>query len=456
MKIRENRFLYVALAGLIALSMSIFAACEGPTGPAGPAGPEGPPGPPGGPGNAGGAVDFTNFLPAPVADALDVFPRVNLVTPTELRALMAQHEAGDIHLVILAGGIRGAPNNDFALAGSVNVEFDGTGGSGEADAWFNINNLGGLAGNWAQPWLPLPGTIGNRKGINDHRGAMTSVENILARAGARADSHIAIASRTALGLNNIGRLAWILNIYGIEHIHLLNGGLDAMYAAYPVADNSGLYIAGGTPLPDTPAAGHTFTAVDYRTGRQEIGILGVLGAINHPDWVILDTRSPTGFENRVRLAGDNVFSFEWTQVHQGNVLRPASELAAIEIRGTGTLDPATNLDQPGTSQTLAEVIDGKKIIVFCLGAGRSSAVWTVLSSVLGGHDGVYNWDGSTRELMENFATDNPRLGFVRAGTHAAALEWNNNNRWPGVDGTATHVGVLNEAWWNDNVGQPLP
>lgn len=164
------------------------------------------------------------------------------------------------------------------------------------------------------------------------------------------------------------RAFWLLELFGHEDVHVLDGG----YAAW---ERAGLPTTRDSELPE-PADFEPFFRPQRMATRHD-----VLSAINDTDKVILDARSAkerAGTDLRASRAGSipNAVHVDWIEhfTPEGTI-KPASELRAL-FEAVG-------------------VTPEKEIIPYCQSGGRSSHAYFVLRLL--GFPRIRNYMGSWRE-----------------------------------------------------------
>jgi thiosulfate/3-mercaptopyruvate sulfurtransferase len=198
---------------------------------------------------------------------------------------------------------------------------------------------------------------------------------LLGRSGIDADTHIVLYGDPANWFAAWGY--WLLKMYGVEKVSLLDGG-----RAHWVA--MGLPLASGheVPVPTT----YTLPEVSFalRAFRDQ-----VLGHVHDGDATLLDVRSaaeysgeliaPPGMNETAQRAGHipGAVSVPWDQaVNPDGTFRSPAELRAI-YEGHG-------------------VRPDREVVTYCRIGERSSHSWFVLHELLG-YPRVRNYDGSWTE-----------------------------------------------------------
>jgi|GEM_PF-610479 len=198
------------------------------------------------------------------------------------------------------------------------------------------------------------------------------MENLLSRAGATPSSMIVVYAEGAM--HDAARFMWQIRQLGHRDVRYLDGGLNAWQAGnFPTRNFARLV--------EQPVIS-AYRSPNFNPSVNNVNINQVVHALNNPrEWVVIDTRSADEFNGRPsgssrgaygmgRLVGS--VHIEWVTVNAADrTLRPRAEIAA----------------------TFAEVIRGRRVIVFCQSGVRSSHTQMVLTDVLG-HADVYNYDGS--------------------------------------------------------------
>jgi len=184
--------------------------------------------------------------------------------------------------------------------------------------------------------------------------------------------------------------AWVLNIYGVQDVRLLDGGRV-------------LWEADGRPL-DAGAAAHAdgnFTAseanLDLRAFLPEV--LEV--ALGEADKGLIDIRGPAEFEGTI-FAPEG---FQELAVRAGHIPTAVNVPWASAVAENGAFKPAEEL----RAIYAEKGIDGSKpIIVYCRIGERASHTWFVLSQILGYEVKLYDgswteWGNTVGVPIENIA-----------------------------------------------------
>lgn len=164
------------------------------------------------------------------------------------------------------------------------------------------------------------------------------------------------------------RAFWKLELFGHADVHLLDGG----YAAW---ERSGFATTRDAEMPKPAEFRYTLHPHLMATRHD------VLAAIDEPDKVILDSRSPqerAGTDLRAARAGSipNASHVDWTEHFAADgTIRPTSELRTL-FEAVG-------------------VTPDKEIIPYCQSGGRSSHAYFVLRLL--GYPRIRNYMGSWRE-----------------------------------------------------------
>jgi thiosulfate/3-mercaptopyruvate sulfurtransferase len=177
------------------------------------------------------------------------------------------------------------------------------------------------------------------------------------------------------------RAFWLLELFDHKDVHILDGG----YAAW---ERAGLPTTRDAAMPAPADFRHTFRPERMATYRD------VLAAIDDPDKVILDARSPeerAGTDVRASRTGSipNAVHVNWTE----------------HFNADGTIKSAAGLRAVFEA---AGVTPDKEIIPYCQSGGRSSHAYFVLRLL--GYPRIRNYMGSWREWgnREGMPIDAPR------------------------------------------------
>lgn len=200
-----------------------------------------------------------------------------------------------------------------------------------------------------------------------------SVGELLSRSGIDNDSTVVVYSdHPALG----PWVHWYLRTVGHRNTRVLDGGRRK-------------WEAEGRPLIDTPSA---VTPTTYEPGpldpRARASLEDVQRAVDDPDTVLLDVRTPEEFEGGLFILAP-----------------PAGDERAGHIPGAIGLYYEEAMNDDGTfrsREALTELIADagvpgeSPVITYCAVGMRAAHMWFVLSVLLG-RDAVANYDGSWNE-----------------------------------------------------------
>jgi thiosulfate/3-mercaptopyruvate sulfurtransferase len=206
---------------------------------------------------------------------------------------------------------------------------------------------------------------------------VTWIEEKLRNLGINNDSDIVVYSNPFDNWGDEGRMVWMLQYLGHQHLRILDGGW-VKWVAEQRRYEHGLV---------TPKAG-TFSASpnpDLIVLKEE---LKQLVKRVHPETAILDARSLEEY------AGKEV---------QG-IPRPGHIPSAISVPWNGFLKPDATVKDLGTiSASLEEkgLHPGQELICYCTGGVRSAWLYFVLK--LAGYPRVRNYPGSWWEWSRDFA-----------------------------------------------------
>jgi thiosulfate/3-mercaptopyruvate sulfurtransferase len=183
------------------------------------------------------------------------------------------------------------------------------------------------------------------------------------------------------------RFTWTLATLGIEKLFYLDGGREGWVAqSRPTAVP--------TEIPDAPAAGFTFTAIDKRKDYLA-EITEVIHALENPkDWVVLST---TGYPGNLRFPTNS----------GGGANSTIADIAFLN----GFYRPAEDIKAAFNS-----VIQGRNVIYSCGSGQTATPPWLIVSSiVVPPGKKVLMYDGSSTEwvAISNLTTfDNPQVEEV--------------------------------------------
>lgn len=214
-------------------------------------------------------------------------------------------------------------------------------------------------------WTPSAGDIVRREAL----------EATLRKAGVNDDSTIILSGDTNNWFAAWG--AWVLDVYGVQNVKLLDGGRKQWEAEGRQLATSPLALAAGTVTlkEANPALRARLGDVVEASGSGSHVILDIRG----PDEYSGKFYAPEGSKETAIRAGHvtNAVNVAWGKaVQEDGRFRPAEELKAI-YAGVG--------------------IDGSKpVITYCRIGERSSHTWFALTKILGYE--VKNYDGSWTEF----------------------------------------------------------
>lgn len=209
---------------------------------------------------------------------------------------------------------------------------------------------------------------------------------ILSNFGATTRSTIVVYA--ANSHHDAARLYWQIHNLGHRDVRYLDGGLNAWKGAgYPTGSEKAVISAQTyDPLDDLPK-NNTLATLDM-----------VVAAQNDPEWVIIDTRSDEEFRGERDMQGaygvgaiPNSIHINWTEaLNEDTSLKSKAELKAI----------------------YGDIIQGKKVIVYCHSGVRSAHTTMVLSDILNAKS-VYNYDGSWIEYSHAYYEHkNPKVEVI--------------------------------------------
>ncbi|MDR7127447.1 sulfurtransferase [Pseudotabrizicola sp. 4114] len=201
-----------------------------------------------------------------------------------------------------------------------------------------------------------------------------ALEGKLRAAGVNDDSTIILYGDTNNWFAAWG--AWVLDVYGVENVKLLDGGRS-------------LWEAEGRPLATSPlalAAGSVTLKEANSELRARLG--DVVEASNTGDHVILDIRGPDEFSGKLYAPEGS----KETAIRAGHATNAVNVAWGQAVQEDGRFKSAEELK----AVYGAVGIDGSKpVITYCRIGERSSHTWFALTKILG-YD-VKNYDGSWTE-----------------------------------------------------------
>lgn len=200
------------------------------------------------------------------------------------------------------------------------------------------------------------------------------LETLLRKAGVNEDDTIVLYGDTNNWFAAWG--AWVLEVYGVKNVKLLDGGRK-------------FWEAGGRQLSVSPvalAAGNIALKDANPALRAHLG--DVVVASEAGSHAIVDIRSPDEFSGKV-IAPEG---FKETAVRAGHVTGAVNVPWGKAVQEDGRFKPVEELRE----LYKAAGIDGSKpVITYCRIGERSSHTWFALSKLLGYE--VRNYDGSWTE-----------------------------------------------------------
>lgn len=188
-------------------------------------------------------------------------------------------------------------------------------------------------------------------------------QDVLGKRGVSNNSCIVLYGNDGLEAH----LYWAIKMYGYANVKILDGGLDKWQEAG--FDITNVVVK---PAPKT----FNFDLTNSKAELMLATMQEVEGAINNPNYVIVDAR-------------DNK---EYEKGHiPGSVNIPCTELFIKDM----TFKPAPHLKQLFEEN---EITPDKKVIVYSKQGVRSSLIWFALSELLE-YPNVKNYDGSLNEWL---------------------------------------------------------
>jgi len=233
--------------------------------------------------------------------------------------------------------------------------------------------------------------------ITLYRPTLDSMETLLSKAGATADSLIVVYSSDWLSQG--ARVAWNISMLGLD-VRFLDGGVSAWRGIRGSTGRS-------SRLGDQNAQSD-FRAPNYDPAAFDASIEVVIEALQNPgEWVVIDTREAAEFNGNRTGASGGAFG---TGRMKG----------AVHVDWERAIDSNDFLLPEDELRELYGFIGDRKVIVYCQGGVRSAHTWIVLRDL--GYE-VLNYDGSWIEWsyaassVSNFPKD-VILGLTE--------EWNDN------------------------------
>lgn len=201
-----------------------------------------------------------------------------------------------------------------------------------------------------------------------------SIEDLLRGAGVDADTTVVLYGDTNNWFAAWG--AWVLDVYGVENVKLLDGGRKLWEAEGRALDTS---------VPDHPEGSVTVAEADP---AKRAFIADVVAASEADSADIIDIRSADEYSGKI-IAPEG---FKETAIRAGHVT------GAVNVPWGQAVQEDGRFKSPEELKVLyAEAgVDGTRpIITYCRIGERSSHTWFALSKILG-YD-VRNYDGSWTE-----------------------------------------------------------
>lgn len=231
-------------------------------------------------------------------------------------------------------------------------------------AKFLLSNIEGSYNFWRPDMEPKDGRYGEIGGM---RASREELEAELNKMGVTKDSTVIL---TGDGVDEY-RLWWILDLYGMENVKVIDGGYDNLKA-------TGIDTRMGSEA-DEKAGNYKFPAVADKDTLATIETVKL--ATTNPEYKIIDTRSDSEFEGKSLKKGAFVkgripesIHIEWTEtLDKDKTFKSYDELVKLYAKDGITPD--------------------KIALPYCQSAVRSAHTTFVLKELLG-YPTVQNYDGS--------------------------------------------------------------
>ena len=220
---------------------------------------------------------------------------------------------------------------------------------------------------WVDDYLGLNPGESFYPGDTIYRMPLSHMEDLLSRAGATEDSIIVVFSSDWLSQG--ARVAWHLAMLGLN-VRFLDGGVAAWRSLRGSPTGASNRLSG-------QAVRTNFTAPNYDPASFNVTVPQVVEALQNPtEWVVIDTRTLAEFNGTSRESG----------AYGTGRLRGAVFMNWEDVFDSdGLLLPEDQL------RSMFAFIGDRNVIVYCQGGVRSAYTWIVLRDL--GFN-VYNFDGS--------------------------------------------------------------
>nr|WP_307774560.1 rhodanese-like domain-containing protein [uncultured Cetobacterium sp.] len=232
------------------------------------------------------------------------------------------------------------------------------------EAQYMLSNVKGSYNMWRPDMQPKDKRYGEIGGM---RASREEMEAELNKMGVTKDTTLVL---TGNGLDEY-RLWWILDLYGMENVRIVDGGYDAL-------KESGLKTGFGKEA-DEKKGSYEFPAVEDKDTLADIE--EVKESIGNTEAVIIDTRSEEEYKGESLKKGafekgriPGCVFVEWTDAtNKDKTIKSYDEL--VELYKS------------------AGIVGDKEFIPYCQSAVRSAHTTFVLRELLG-YKNVKNYDGS--------------------------------------------------------------
>lgn len=229
---------------------------------------------------------------------------------------------------------------------------------------FLLGNIKGSYNMWRPDMQPKNDRYGEIGGM---RASRKELEKELNKMGVTNDTTLVLIGN---GLDEF-RLWWILDLYGMENIKIVDGGYTAL-------KNTGIETRFGQEADEKKGS---FKFINISDKNTLATVEDVKKAINNPNKIILDTRSK--------------------KEHLGETLKKGAFIKgripkSVWIEWSETLNKDKTLksyDELVKMYTRKGITANKQIIPYCQSAVRSAHTTFVLKELLG-YPNVKNYDGS--------------------------------------------------------------
>lgn len=243
-------------------------------------------------------------------------------------------------------------------------------------AKYLLGNVDGSYNLWRPDMEAKDGRYGEIVGMRASRAEM---EEVLNKMGVNNDTTLILLGE---GLDEY-RLWWILDLYGMDNVKIVDGGFNALKA-------EGIKVSLGSGAKEKKGD-FRFTAKEDKNTLAQLE--DVKAGIKDKNTVIIDARSKEEYDGKVQKKGafaqgriPKAIWIEWTEAtNKDTTIKSYNEL--VELYSAKGVTP------------------DKDVIAYCQSAAKSSHTTFVLKELLG-YPNVKNYDGSWIEWSHEVSKGN--------------------------------------------------